>query len=207
MLLGCCHCGQTPPPSESIPPSASSGLPPISEVTNNCSRENCISEVFARKYRITWGYNQTAQCGPRYSAGSYTVTFTSDPAECSFLSSSLAGDWRSPGPACFDISNGNALCILEITNDGLTSATGFRYGVVFTVKNRSGGGERQLKYASDLGNVSVFSGAPYRPIDCLSSFTLPIISNNTARDQFHFSVTGLGGGVAECPTSVSVTPI
>jgi hypothetical protein len=213
MLLGCCHCGETPP-SESTPPSVSdssidpsSEIESISEVSNTCSRENCISEVFARRYRVTWGYNQTSQCGPRYSAGFYDVTFGSSVGVCGFSSSEIAGDWRLPGPACFDIANGIKLCGLEFANDGLASSTGFRYSVRFAVKNRSGAGEWRLIYASDLGNVSVFSGAPYVPIDCLSSFTLPIISNNTARDNFHQSVTGLGGGVAACPTSVTVTPI
>jgi hypothetical protein len=201
MLLGCCHCGS--PPSESTPPSVSESLP-ISEVINNCGRENCISSVFARRYKLTFNYNQTARCGPTYSAGTYILEFFTIGGDfCSFRSSGFGINWA--GGLCN--TGVLRLATLGFYNNGLSTpggAASVRY--ILGIGAENGGSSTGIFYGSNLGNVSINANAPYNPINCLSAFTLPITSNNTARDSFHSTVTGLSGGVAAVPTSVSLEP-
>ena len=207
MLLGCCHCGETPP-SESTPPSvsesASSSDPaPISEVTNNCARENCTGSVFARRYKLTFAYNQTARCGPRYSAQTYMLEFFSAAGDfCAFRSAELGVNWS--GGVCVD---GIRLATLGLYNDGLSVPSGadsVRY--IVGIYAQEAGANRFIYYGSNLGNVSILSGAPYSPINCLTGFSLPLTSGTTAVNNFHTTVTGLGGGVAAVPTSVGLEP-
>lgn len=204
MLLGCCHCGETP--SESIPPSesASSIAEPISEVSNNCARENCISNVFARRYTLTFNYSQTDRCGARYSAGSYLLSFIGSIGDvCLFETSQLAVNWS--GGVCAD--GGLKLANLGLYNSNLSVPSGaasVRY--IVGVYAQEAGANRFIYYGSNLGNVSILSGAPYNPINCLSAFSLPLTSNSTAVNNFHATVTGLSGGVAAVPTSVTLSP-
>lgn len=205
MLLGCCHCGEEP--SESIPPSdsfSSSIAEPISEVINNCARENCISNVFARRYKLTFGYSQTARCGSRYSSGTYILEYFSSSGDvCAFRTAELGADWS--GGVCNDGSV--RLATLGLYNSALSVPSGaasVRY--IVGVYAQDSGANRFIYYGSDLGNVSILSGAPYNPINCLSPFSLPITSNSTSINNFHLTVTGLSGGVAAVPTSVTLEP-
>lgn len=204
MLLGCCHCGESP--SESFPPSesASSIAEPISEVSNNCARENCISNVFARRYTLGFGYSQTARCGPRYSSGSYLLSFAGSFGDvCVFRTAELGVNWS--GGVCNDGSV--FLATLGFYNDGLSVPSGaasVRY--IVGVYAQDAGANRFIYYGSNLGNVGILSGAPYNPINCLSAFSLPLTSNSTAVNNFHATVTGLSGGVAAVPTSVTLSP-
>lgn len=204
MLLGCCHCGEG---SDSFPPSESfmsSVADPISEVINNCARENCISNVFARRYTLTFNYNQTNRCGPRYSAGNYLLEFFGSAGDvCAFRTAELGVNWS--GGVCTDGSV--RLATFGLYNDNLSIPSGaasVRYIVGIYAQNA--GANRFIYYGSNLGNVSILSGAPYSPINCLSPFSLPLTSSSTAVNNFHDTVTGLTGGVAAVPTSVTLTP-
>ena len=91
MLLGCCHCGETPsestPPSQSLPPSVSESVPPsesdsgpsYSEISSSCiSSFGCV----AIPRRLTWSvavsggsWDGSADClCPAYD-GTYTLKF------------------------------------------------------------------------------------------------------------------------------------
>ncbi len=204
MLLGCCHCGEDVSESGSGSSYESSDDPPISEVNNNCARENCISNVFARRYKLTFSYNQTARCGPRYSAGTYILEFfSSGGGVCAFRTAELGVNWS--GGLCTD--GGVRLATLGFYSDGLSVPSGaasVRY--IVGIYAQEAGANRFIYYGSNLGNVSILSGAPYSPINCLSSFSLPLTSGTTAVDNFHATVTGLSGGVAAVPTSVTLSP-
>ena len=210
MLLGCCHCGETPPSesaSASLSQSASSGDPaPISEVTNNCARENCIGNVFAKRYTLSFGYSQTARCGPRYSAGTYTLGFVGNIGDICVFRTSISGvNWS--GGVCNDAAA--ALATLGFYNDAISTPTAagfFRYILsIYSAENGVDSG-RILYYSSNLTNVSILSGSPYSPINCLSGFSLPLVSSSTVANNFHSTVTGLSGGVAAVPTTVSLVP-
>ena len=80
MLLGCCHCGETPPsestpPSQSVPPSASQSASQSDEVSGiyiNC--QFCLGNIYPARVRLdipgfgTPGVNQCAAY-----TGSYTI--------------------------------------------------------------------------------------------------------------------------------------
>ena len=97
MLLGCCHCGETPPsesipPSESTPPSVSESVPPsesdsgpsYSEISSSCiSSFGCA----AIPRRLTWNvsvsggtWDGSADCLCSAYDGTYTLKF----CDCQF---------------------------------------------------------------------------------------------------------------------------
>ncbi len=78
MLLGCCHCGQTPPsestpPSQSLPPSASmSQSDPISGVFIDC--QFCLGNIYPARVRLDipgFGTPGLYECAAY--TGSYTI--------------------------------------------------------------------------------------------------------------------------------------
>jgi hypothetical protein len=101
------------------------------------------------------------------------------------------------------------LATFGLYNDAISTPTAagfFRYILsIYAAENGVDAG-KILYYASNLGNVSILSGRPYNPINCLSGFSLPLVSSSTVADNFHLTVTGLSGGAAAVPTSVSLVP-
>lgn len=97
MLLGCCHCGETPPsesipPSQSLPPSTSQSLPPSSQSSGpdySVIGSSCISAFgcAAIPRRLTWTVPVSTgnwDGAPDCLCPSYDGTFTLKFCECNF---------------------------------------------------------------------------------------------------------------------------
>ena len=97
MLLGCCHCGETPsesiPPSQSLPPSTSQSLPPSTSQSSgpdySVIGSSCISAFgcAAIPRRLTWTIAVTTgnwDGKPDCLCPSYNGTFTLKFCECNY---------------------------------------------------------------------------------------------------------------------------
>ena len=89
MLIGCCHCGETPP-SESTPPSVSqsqsdSGSTPP-PTTSGCSQ--CTGDVAPVRYKLTVATTSTNLCAQNY-IGDYILTLDQSGGSCVWKSSEL----------------------------------------------------------------------------------------------------------------------
>jgi len=209
MLIGCCHCeSESEPlvPSESEPPSESS-VYAFSRTEDNCATGQCISEVFATNYRITFAYSQTAICGPTYSVGSYIVRWK---AAFSGINRCL---WRSDETAinrvnfdCNATPPNQPLITLYTVNDllSLPSPEGGNKRYLVRLWAQEAGADRYIAYSSNLTNGVI--GGPSSPIDCLSPFTLPLITSVFNRGLFERAITGVNSGGATIPLTVTVSP-
>jgi hypothetical protein len=97
MLLGCCHCGETPsestPPSQSLPPSTSQSLPPSDSASGpdySVIGSSCISSFgcAAIPRRLTWNVAvSTGNWGsnPDCLCAAYDGSFTLKFCECVYV--------------------------------------------------------------------------------------------------------------------------
>lgn len=181
MLLGCCHCGETPP-SESTPPSASqsqSSAAPIQTVTvPSCPAPRCLNDIAPIRYSftVTDPGGASAVCQPAYM-GTFTVYHS--------------------GTSCFSYlaaerprKLSGATCVDHTTGERFTLGIG---GAVF-------GGNTQFSlqavYNNGGSNIAIASyslNAGAQDINCVGSFTLT-----------KGSVDSLG---FKFPTTITITPI
>jgi hypothetical protein len=98
MLLGCCHCGQTPP-SESTPSSVSqsrsqsqsSGIPTTGACTNFC-----ISGIAPTRYLLTVSTTSTATCDQLY-VGTFLMHIGPSSGACGWNTTQRAIKVSTPG--------------------------------------------------------------------------------------------------------------
>lgn len=89
MLLGCCHCGETPP-SSSVPPSGSqsqsdSGSTPP-PTTSGCAE--CTGGVAPLRYKLSVATTSTNLCAQNYT-GDYILNLSQSGATCFWKSAEL----------------------------------------------------------------------------------------------------------------------
>ena len=202
MLLGCCHCGETPSESQSQSQSSASS---IAIGTNTCADGTCIGGVFALRYKLTYNFGSTVGCGPQYR-GEFILRFSvsgSTANECRWFS-----DERS---ACYD--GLTCLTVATVPRFSLTmfktrQTTGFIYHYRFSLNAESGltslGGACNrigMFYLSELT-------LPSARFNCLSAFTLPILPTISAANKNGFAnnVTALPLLGSSVPTSVTLAP-
>ena len=156
MLLGCCHCGETPPsestpPSQSLPPSTSQSLPPSTSQSSgpdySVIGSSCISSFgcAAIPRRLTW--NVTVSGDTDCICPSYNGTFTLKFCDCNFTSllgyrlfyaTDDLGRWRGrPGfpntdlSGCRDKAAGSCLPV-----EGGLSSSRLYYAIITPVNIR-----------------------------------------------------------------------
>ena len=197
-LLDCgCGCFSTSD-------SASDTEPPI---TNNCSLTNCISNVFAARYKVTFAWNPTALCGPLYALQTYTVIYRPPPITknqlCVFGTDLQA--INRVGAAC-NLSGGYRVSMYFSNNNiGPPNPPGTlkRYSV--SISCLENGTSTAVGYDSNLTNVGVGAPSP-TPIDCLAPFTLNKFTGAGASGAFEHAVTGVNSFGATLPATVYVEP-
>jgi len=200
MLLGCCHCGETPPPSESVPPSES-----IAVGANTCADGTCIGGVFALRYKLTYNFGNSAYCGTLYQ-GDFTLHFSdsgSTSSECRWLSNEKSACYT--GEECL---TAEAVPRFSLSMFKTRQTTGFIYHYRFFLNAEVGltnlGGECNRIGMAYLSELTL----PSAQFNCLSSFTLPILPtlSNANKNGFSSRLTAELSSAADVPGSVTLTP-
>jgi hypothetical protein len=201
MLLGCCHCGESDPPSES----ESDSIESIARETNDCATGTCIGGVFALRYKLTYNFGNPEYCGSLYQ-GDFVLHFRAD---------------ASTGNQCRWFSDEKSICYFDeecVAIDTIPrfqlsmfktrQTTGFIYHYRFLLIAEVGltelGGEcgrLSMEYLSQLT-------LPSAQFNCLSSFTLPILPtiSNTTKNGFSSRITAEFSSHSDVPSSVTLTP-
>lgn len=209
-----CCCGGivTPPPP---PPSSSSSVASsVSEIVPGCTTGNCIDGVAPRRYRLTFVYSNGSGCGSFYSNTDYILHFNAASSSgTSCFWNSVEPAKRRAGVSCTGSYSTFPLASLQMTTNTLA--------VTSPWCNASGGSTRRYHlliysgYFNGLSNIDAFLcynsnltnnpiGSGNNPINCLSSFSLPIHSTVTQQQNWAFSVTGSAANIP--PSSVTLTP-
>jgi hypothetical protein len=197
MLLGCCHCGEEDPPSESAPPSESSSVSEsesesrsestsssdhdISEVENTCSSRACIDSVFARRYRVVWAYDSATPpyCG---QVVSNLILHFGGPffGSCYFNTLNFARRQSAFAPfACFD-DTAYTVGVMQMHNSGFNDIS-VQFSLVSSLR------------PAMLGTVTYTRAATEPPLNCLAPIVLNYFNHDDAVSfyQFHHAATGL----------------
>jgi hypothetical protein len=177
MLLGCCHCGETP--SESTPSeSASSNPPPPTVTVPSCTAPRCFNDVAPLRYllKLIDPGGSSAPCQSFYM-GDFVVYHTAN--SCfSYLASERPK--QLSGATCVDSGSGNRFT-LEISGAIFGGNTQFSVQAIYN----NGGGNAAI--------ANYFLNAGARDINCVNSFTL----TKTTTDSLGFKF----------PTTLQIVPI
>jgi len=160
MLIGCCHCGsESEPsvPSESFPPSESSGPSPPQTIIGNCSplANLCINDEAPLMYGINVSsVGGTAPCRASY-AGAFTLIYS--PSSC--FTYRTAERAKNQDAACADLAGTERWRLI------ISGGTNFGLQGLF----------QTLGFVSAAVSYSLAPGGS--DINCVQSFTL----NRTAQ--------------------------
>jgi hypothetical protein len=180
MLLGCCHCGETPSESTSASVSQSqSSAAPIQTVTvPSCPAPRCLNDIAPIRYSFTVidPGGASAVCQASYM-GTFTV-YHSGSSCFSYLSAERPH--KLSGATCVDHTTGERFA-LSIGGAVFGGNTQFSLQAVYN----NGG------FNVAIASYSLNAGA--QDINCVSSFTLT-----------KGSVDSLG---FKFPTTITITPI
>lgn len=167
---------------------------------NSCADGVCNDSVFATIYRMdfnfTGGLSAGRACCPKYLQRYYNLYYTPpDPLSdlCRFLTLEKMGVEELAIDVCSD-SGSIALASFSITNSaGSLGYPPYKFYVLLQFHSNNNG-SAQLQYGSDFSNVS---------INCLSTITLPIVSNGSEVANWNALVCVLG----VAPISITLTPV
>jgi len=208
-----CLCGgdvppPPPPPSVSSNPSGSnSSSSQISISGAPCSSGNCIDEVIALRYKVTFSWSDSNRCGPAYSNQDYITYFFFNSSFCAWRSNEQAQD--RAGANCLG-DNGSPMFILSFHTSNLSVPgpwcnfpTAHRYNLLVNARYAAPAiTDANICYASNLTNNNITVSG--NPINCLSPFTLNLVSNLTTQQTWAFAVTGASTNLP--PSTVTITP-
>lgn len=162
MLLGCCHCGETPPsesipPSESVPPSTSQSLPPSGSQSASASSietRTCFC-VFPRRWKFTFPNKTNASGGACCDqfAGEKILDFV----QCTNIDFVR---WETTQRTT--VFPTVSPCVLGSTNPMFSLS--IVKGVTNVTISLGGGG----------GPMSVAYSVPFATFNCLAGFTLAL---------------------------------
>jgi hypothetical protein len=170
MLLGCCHCGQTPP-SESTPPSQSSSDMPPATTTYACTPQRCLNDTIPLKFGFSVAEppGTSGICRAFYYGG-FTLFYS--PNTCySFNSAEYAKRNQS---GCSDYTS-SPMWFLGISTPGGAS-TNFNLGAI-------------LFHAGFEVAIVYYTAAIARASNCVRSVTLTKISTDSLGYFFPNTVT------------------
>ena len=220
MLLGCCHCGETP--SESTPPSTSQSLPPSGSFSTSASAsasasygttgcEGCDGNVMPTRYTIASSKTAGtlyAGCNTEYT-GNFTMYHNASglsPAEnvgspafpilggtlCKFYSTELALKFRpATCVATSNVSGRRFVAAITRTNLGGSYRYTFVVNIQYWVNFGLGDSYESMSYSIQQDDLLIPGDNAF---NCLSSFTLPRTSGSRTLAQTGF------------PSSITVTP-
>jgi hypothetical protein len=161
MLLGCCHCGETPsesvPPSQSLPPSGSQSLPPSGSESASASSietRTCFC-VFPRRWKFTFP-NKTNPTGGACCdqfAGEHILDFV----QCTNIDSVR---WETAERTT--VFPSVSPCVLGSTNPMYSLS--IVKGVTNVTITLGGGG----------GTMNAAYSVPFATFNCLAGFTLTL---------------------------------
>jgi|694.fasta_scaffold26491_15 hypothetical protein len=220
MLLGCCHCGETP--SESTPPSVSQSLPPSGSLSASASASAsasfgiagcnaCDSNVMPTRYTIA----STKSAGSLFAGcnAEYTGNFTvyhmpsgltplpsaGTPAfpniggtDCQFYSTELALKFRTATCAATTNVSGRRFTASIVRTDlGGSYRYAFNVAIQYWVDFGLGPSYESMTYSVQQDDILVPNDNAF---NCLSTFTLPRTGGTRSLAQTGF------------PSSITATP-